>query len=266
MANASVQSIQRVPSIATALVPKAVQHSSDFSGDTLMTSDAHEFFDTIRTQEVDPYHYESDERYDQFMDDSIFYESDERQDQLVVNNLFYESDERPDQVMNNDMFYESDERHDQVTVKNTFWPTPDIEAHSRGILGDPSNRKRAEDPLYLPLHTPCVGNYMARGELNTPKRAHRLFPPVRPGASPPVSHEGHSQALLSAPYPNSEVSSGRSRSTSGGTVEIHPLPSPTSSNTSRSECKCIFHDRVVYMLLRLESTAIVPAYPRDFHI
>ena len=195
--------------MATALVPRAVQHSSDFSGDTLMVSDAHEYLDTIRMQEADAYFYGSDERYDHAMDNNMFYESDGSQNQCMVNTM--------------------------------FWPTSDIKPYSRGILGDPSNIQRAEDSLYLPLHTPWVGNYMARGELNTPKRAHRLFPLVRPGVSPPLSQESHSHALAPAPYPNSEASSDKSRSTSGGTVEIHPLPSPTSSNTSRSECKCIFH-------------------------
>jgi len=184
MDNSSVQSIRKIPSMATALVPNYVQqHSSEFSGDTLLTSDAQEFLDTSQMQESS--------------------------------------------------VYENDERQVEVKKDNHTWPIQYIHEHSCELLGDALDIQNAEAPLYLPLHTPRVGNYMARGDLNTPKRPHRLFPLVCSGLPPQMPNNGHSQVSPPQNFTDSEPSIGKSRSTSGGTVEIHPPSSPTlSSNAS----------------------------------
>ena len=173
-----MHSIRSVPSRATALVPKAVPHSSDFSGDTLIGFDARKFLDNTSIQEIDPPDYKRDEG---------------QQD------------------------------------------------HSRGLLEDALNVHDPEDSLYLPIHTPWARNYVSRGKLNTLKRSNRLFPLVRASPCPEMQNEDHTQALLTALHPDPEHSRGNSRLTSSGTVEIHPLPSPTSSsNISHSESKWLF--------------------------
>ena len=208
-------SVRKVPPTMTALVPKAKQRSSDYSGDTLIASDARKFLEIFMMQENKTYDFESDEI----------------QGQVTDNNTFWP----------NAYDFESDERRGRVMDDNTIWPMSNMEECAIELFGNSSDISNNEDPLHLPLHTPCVGNYMVRGELNTPKRRHRLFPLVRPSLSPQMANEGHSRALLLASVVDSEVSGSRSRSTSGGTVEIHRLASPTSSsNVSHSKSKRTF--------------------------
>lgn len=175
--------------MATASVPKYVQqHSSEFSGDTLLTSDAQELHDTSQMQESN--------------------------------------------------VYENDERQIEVMKDNYTWPIQYIHEHSCELLGDALDIQNAEAPIYLPLHTPCVGNYMARGDLNPSKQPHCLFPLVCSSLPPQIPNNDHSHVSPPQIHTDSEPSIGKSRSTSGGTVEIHPPPSPTlSSNASLRDGK-----------------------------
>ena len=212
MEDTLVQSVGKGPPTAIAMMPKAGQRSSDFSGDTLVASDAREFLDIIQTQKNNTYDLDSDDKQGQVMD----------------NNMFWPSTGD----------FESDERQRRVMDDNTIWPMSNIREYSMEGFKNSSKISNTEDPLYLPLHTPCVGNYMARGELNTEKRPHRLFPLVRPSLSSQMASEGHRRALLPALVVDPEASGSRSRSTSGGTVEIHRLSSPnSSSNVGHSESK-----------------------------
>lgn len=167
--------------MATALVPNHVrQHSTELSGDTLIPSDAREYLNTIRMQELG--------------------------------------------------VYDNDDRQVEVMTDTNTWPIQYMQEHSSEQFGHAFDIRNAEAPLYLPLHTPCVGNYMARGDLTTPKRPHRLYPLVRPFYSPQMPNDSHSRAPPPRNYTDSEPSGGKSRSTSCGTVEIHPPSSPTSSS------------------------------------
>ncbi len=128
--------------------------------------------------------------------------------------------------------YESDERQVEVMKANNTWPVQYVQEHTSRLFGDALDIQNAEASLYLPLHTPCVGSYMARGELNSPKRPHRLFPLVRPSLCPHMMNDGHNQVPPPRPYTDSEVSGERSRSISGGTVEIHRPSSPSLSSVA----------------------------------
>ena len=213
-----VQSVQKALSTSTALAPKAEQHSNDFSGDTLIASDARKFLDAIKMQEKKICGLESDDIESRRVNSDLPW--------LEIYDL--ENDEKPGQVM----------------ADNTTWPTSIIKEYSVERFGSCLNTSNTKDPVYQPQHTPCVSNYMAREELNTPKRPRRLFPLDRQSLSPRMAEEdGPSRSLIPVAFIGSKASGRRSRSTSHGTVEVHRLScsSPmSSSNISQSESKCAF--------------------------
>ena len=244
MDHASVRSIERIPTIATALVPTSIRKRfSDVSGDTLVALDPHTILDIIRMQELDI--YEGDERPYQVNQD--FVNTIHPHDEIICR--VNEEQCQDDRALPNTLGFQdtstckSGGMQDQVVGSTSFWSTVNRQEHSSILLGDALDIQNAEGLLYQPMHTPCVGNYMARAQFNTPKRPFRLFLHKSPHRSPPVTNNEGDSVLPLQESTNSEHSSIESRSRSGGTIEIHPQSSPiTLSDIYISESESKSHN------------------------
>ena len=228
--------------MGAALPPKNVrQPSSNLFGDASVALGAHEFFNVLRMEESDT--SESGPRYGdpKFEYFDTFWQqvqstdsSDERKDHLDYELLKTLGLMDPNTL-------ESEDSH--INNKGSI-PIREVQKNSGRLLGASSDVRDAESPVYQPLQTPCVGNYMAR-ELIAPKRSHRHFPLIGSNHPDVNTTNGCTKTPSLQGHADSDSSTMESRSASGGTVEIHSPSSPTiSSDLNVSECElklfCLF--------------------------